>query len=286
MVWHLVGMMRSGIGFRMSALSAAVAAAVLLAALPGSIAVAAKADVECKVHNLNQASDRASLQRAVAAADPGDALLVQGTCTGTTLIDKDLDISYMGWAGAPMPLGSEYVTDPKGRIASGSSRPALVVDADVESFVVNPGLVVAGGIVIGDVAAWADGAGAARAAWRNAAPSTLASIPATTLAECHLRNDETGDEYRVGQSAMNAAAAGDRLSIRGSCGGETVIDQPTTISGWRIAISSMSLGGSQGSSDDSGPATLARVSVGSDVDRLVLKDVRVTRGFDIAGLAP
>lgn len=265
-------------------LALAATATMLISALPASVATAAKGEVACKVHNLSQSSDRGSLQRAVQAAAPGDALLVQGRCSGTTLVDKDLDLSFMGWAGAPMPLGTQYIASPAGRIVSGGSRPALVIDPSVKSFTINPGLHVAGGIVIDDVSRWRSDAGSVPAGWRTAAPSTIASLPSDNLADCHMRNDVTGDEFGDSRQAMDDAASGDRLSLRGSCVGETVFDEAARVAGWRIAISGLSFGDDTADADDSGPATLARVSVDSDVDDLILRDVRVTDGFSITDL--
>ena len=264
----------------MRGLAAAAALAMLASAWPASMAGAAQGDLACKVHNLNSGADRASLQRAVRAAAAGDALLVQGTCTGTTLIDKDLDISYLGWVGAPMPLGPQYVSKPRGRIASANLKPALVIDPAVEDFTINPGLVVAGGIVIDDVDRWRD---QVSADWQDAAPSMIVSAPTDDLRDCHLRNDVTGDEFVLSQPAMQAASASDLLALRGSCGGETVIEEPTRVAGWSIAISSLTFG-DEPSADDSGPATLATVSVDAGVDSLVLRDVRVTDGFRIDDL--
>ena len=262
-------------------LAAATMVATVASALPAAIAGAAQGDAACKVHNINSGVDRDSLQRAVRAAEPGDALLVQGTCRGTTLVDKDLDISYMGWAGAPMPLGQQYVTSPRGRIVSGGLKPALVIDPAVEYFTVNPGLVVAGGIVIDDVDAWRD---QVSAAWREASPSMIVSLASDRLSDCHLRNDATGAEFARSQRAFQSASTSDQLSLRGSCGGETVIEEPSQVAGWRIALSSMTFGEEPTGADDSGPATLASVSVDAGVDRLVLRDVRVTDGFSIDDL--
>ena len=252
--------------------AAATTAAMLLSTLPAGMATAT---ADCKVHNLGKGIDRDSLQKAVRAADAGDALLVQGTCTGTTRIDKDLDISYMGWAGAPMPLGSRYVDSPGSRISGGGAGPALVIEPGVDRFTVNPGLAVAGGIVIGDVEAWDD-----------SAPSLIAINPGASLSDCHLRNDDTEAEFGRSQEAMDVADARAHLSLRGTCTGETVIDEAARVAGWRIAISALTLGGDIEDAADSGPATLEQVRVDADVDSLVLKDVRVTDGFRITQLAP
>lgn len=266
------------------ALAAVVATGMLVSAFPANVA-AAKGDIACLVHNLNTGQDRISLQRAVRAASPGDALLVQGRCAGTTLIDKELDLSYMGWSGAPMPLGERYVASPRGRIVSDGLKPALVIDPDVEQLTVNSGLVVVGGIVIDELADWRTEAGGLPLDWRTADPSTTASIPSASLSDCHLRNDVTGAEFQQSQAAVDAAAPDQVLSLRGSCAGTTDIAEPSRMAGWRIAISSMSFDDEAGSADDSGPASLAQVRVDDGVDSLVLRDVRVTDGFRIGDLS-
>lgn len=267
-------------GWLIRVLAVAAAAAMLVSALPASVAMAAKGD--CKVHDIAKGIDRDSLQRAVWAADPGDALLVQGTCTGTTLIDKSLDISYMGWAGTSMPLGKQYRTDPRGKIRSSDGRPALVIDPSVDGFDINPGLRVSGGIVIDDIVAWQDDA--VPPAWESSGATLQASIATPSLRSCHLRNDETGDEYQLSGAALPAASAGDHLSLRGDCVGESVIDKDLQLTGWRIAISSMQLGGGKVGAGDSGLATLARVIVDDDVASLALKQLQVTGGFSIEDL--
>ena len=265
-------------------LAVATAAALLISALPASVATAAKVEVACKVHNIGKGINRDSLQRAVWAADPGDALLVQGTCTGTTLIGKDLDISYMGWSGAPMPLGQQYRTSPRGKIRSADRRPALVIDPRVDDFRINPGLRVIGGIVIGDIAAWRGSSRPVPTAWRASWATPSAPSWAARLRSCYVANDDTTAQFRRSQAAARAASPGDHLSLRGACGGETAIGKDLHVSGWRIAISSRPLGGGTASRDDSGPPTLTRVAVDDGVDSLVLKRVRVTNGFSIGDL--
>lgn len=271
-------------GRLIGALAAAAAAAMLVSALPASMA-AAKSEAGCKVHNLGTGSNRSSLQRAVWAADPGDALLVQGTCTGTTLVDKDLDVSYLGWAGAPLPLGKQYRTSPRGRIVSGDGRPALVIDPQVDDFRINPGLRVGGGIVIDDLDGWRGDSRPVSAAWEGSAASTIATA-SSGLSACLIRNDESGDEFEGIGEALEAAGPGDQLSLRGTCAGETVIDHDLLLAGWRLAISSMQFGSAKVQREDSGPPTLTRVAVDDDVESLVLKRLRVIDGFSIADLEP
>jgi hypothetical protein len=276
-------MQRRG-GKLLRVLAVAAAAAVLVSTLPGSVATADRGD--CKVHNIGKGINRDSLQRAVWAADAGDSLLVQGICTGTTLIAKNFDISYMGWAGAPMPLGKQYIASPRGKIRSGSWQPALVIDPNADDFAINPGLRVLGGIIIDELADWRGDAKPVPTAWKTLNPS--ASVPDwnARLRSCYVRTDGTGDKYRRSQAAVGAASADDQLSVRGTCAGKTVIDKDLSMTGWRVAISGTRLGSKQVSRDDSGPPTLTRVTVDDDVESLVLKRLRVTNGFSIEDLEP
>lgn len=276
-------------GKLMRVLAVAAAAAMLVSAMPAVVATAAPGELACKVHNLDQNTNRNTLQRAVWDADPGDALLVQGTCRGTTLIRKDLDISYMGWAGAPMPLGKKYVSKPRGKIVSGSWRPALVIHPRVNELTINRGLRVIGGIVIGDVKAW-QGAKAAPSAWKQAARSELSTAGTSGLRRCHVTDRGSGAEFPRSQMAVRAASPGGRLLLRGACGGETYIDKDLSIVGYRIDISAARFDAKGKTKviakDSSGPPALTRVIVDDDVDSLVLKRVRVTNGFEIRDFAP
>ena len=275
---------RSGKLIRVLAVAAA-AALLISPPCPRSAATAAKGEVACKVHNIGKGINRDSLQRAVWAADPGDALLVQGTCTGTTLTSARVSTSAT-WAGPGRRCrwASSTRPSPRGKIRSGSWRPALVIDPRVDDFRINPGLRVLGGIVIGDIAAWRGSTKPVPTAWRASSATPSAPTWAARLRSCYVANDESTARFRRSQAAARAAAPGDHLSLRGICVGETVIGKDLHVSGWRIAISSKSLGGGRASRDDSGPPTLTRVAVDDEVGSLVLKRVRVTNGFSIGDL--
>ena len=231
--------MRRRSGKLIRVLAVAAAAALLISALPASAATAAKGEVACKVHNIGKGINRDSLQRAVWAADPGDALLVQGTCTGTTLIGKDLDISYMGWSGAPMPLGQRSTRphrEARSAAAAGarrwSSTRVWTTSASTpacESLVASSSTTSRLG---GVVPSPSRQPGEPRLR-RRAPPPGL-----RRLRSCYVANDESTAQFRRSQAAARAAAPGDHLSLRGICVGETVIGKDLHVSGWRIAISS------------------------------------------------
>lgn len=262
-------------------LAVAAAAAMLISAIPGSVATAKVAP--CKVYNLDKGIGRNTLQRAVWDADPGDSLMVLGTCVGTTIVRKDLEIGWVETSGRPLGKGKAVSVKP--RIQSGSWRPALVIHPSVEDFHVWPGLPVVGGIVIGDHQAWQGNARPVPIAWKSAAPSPIATKARPGLRACHVRND-SGAQFLRSQVAVRAASRGDHLSLRGACGGATYIRQDLSMAGWRVAISAKVFGSSRTSRKDSGPPTLTRVIVDDDVDSLVLKRVRVTNGFTIREVGP
>jgi hypothetical protein len=189
-----------------------------------------------------------------------------------------------------MPLGQKYVTKPRGKIVSGSWRPALVVARTVDDLTINRGLRVVGGIVVGDVKAWLGTAKPVPSAWQLATSSGVATSALTGLRRCHVTNRDSGARFARSQVAVRNASPGGRLWLRGACGGETVIRQDLSIGGYRIAISGARFD-KHGkvkvySRDDSGPPALTRVIVDDDVDSLVIKGVRVTNGFRITDLTP
>ncbi len=81
---------RPGISIRtaLALIGSLALAATLLAASPASAA----SPTACRVRNLETGITKASLQKAVFRARPGDRLTVKGTCKGTTTIRKDLTI--------------------------------------------------------------------------------------------------------------------------------------------------------------------------------------------------
>ncbi len=265
----------------MRVLAVAAAAAMMLSALPASVTVAG--NTSCRVYNVDKEIGRNTLQRAVWDADSGDRLILSGTCVGTTIVRKDLEIGWVETSTKPIGSGKAVVVKPG--IKSGSWRPALVIHPSVDDFHVWPGLPVTGGIVIGPVKGWMGDARPVPPAWKTAAPAFIATKAKPSLRACHVRND-SGAQYLRSQVAVRSASAKDDLSLRGACGGATYIKQDLSIAGWRIAISAKTLGSKRISRKDSGPATLTRVIVDDDVDSLVLKRVRVSNGFGIGDFAP
>ncbi len=79
---------------------AAVSAAMLLSLLATTPA-AATTVINCKAG--------ADLQAAIGAASPGDTLLIQGTCKGTFVIDKDLNLKGRGTRPTLDGQGSDTV---------------------------------------------------------------------------------------------------------------------------------------------------------------------------------
>lgn len=271
-------------GRLMRALAVAAAAAMLVSAMPASAATGAKGDGACRVYNTDKQIGRNTLQRAVWDADPGDQLLLYGTCVGTTIVRKNLAIAGAEASTQALPKGPVSSTG-KPRIRSGSWRPALVIDPSVDEFAIDGPLPVIGGIVIGDADDWQGASQPVSRAWRSAQPSGIASKSSPRLRRCHVRNDDTGDQYRRSQHAVGLASAGDRLSLRGACWGTTVIDQGLTLVGWRVAISSKVFG-QKVQRADSGPPLLGSVVVDDDVDDLVLRRMRIKNGFRITDRSP
>ena len=77
--------------------------AVLIAVMQAAVAPTLAASAACRVTNLDTAMVEDALQAAVDAASAGQHLTVEGTCHGTTVIDKDLVITGIetGSSGRP-----------------------------------------------------------------------------------------------------------------------------------------------------------------------------------------
>ena len=78
----------------MRSLRLAVSGIVLAALVLGSLAVAtpASAAVDCSVKNKSRGGTYSDLQAAIDDAHSGDGLHVEGTCTGTFDVDKNLRV--------------------------------------------------------------------------------------------------------------------------------------------------------------------------------------------------
>ena len=61
---------------------------------------------------------------------------------------------------------------------------------------------------------------------------TLGAAPVSAAApDCRVQNTDTGKTYQALQAAVDAARDGDRLTVRGTCVGATVIDSRLVIQG-------------------------------------------------------
>lgn len=243
----------------------AITAALLLAALPGSVATAATGPKACKVHNATQKIGRNTLQRAVWAANAGDTLIVRGTCVGTTIIKKDLTI---GWVELPR---SGTPT-----LRSNSKLPTLVVDSGVTGLEIKPGLRVQGTVVVDDVRAWK----------RSVAAASGSVTPASVRKEraCSIRNRRSGDRFGRMQRAVVAASPADSLVFTGKCWGGTTIDKSLTIRGLRIQASSIECGPKKCSKPtvtDTGVPVITDVTVESGVEGVTLTRLALPKGFAV-----
>jgi hypothetical protein len=210
-------------------LAIAIAAALLISALPGSMASAASPRA-CRVYNLDQEIGRNTLQRAVWAADPGDRLAVRGRCTGTTRIGKDLHIRGMR---------IKSVT-PGGRLLD-SGRPTiggLMVDPRVDDLTIAKNVLVRKGVSVGSLATpkpvMAD------SAWGSAVepaglPPNMRTIThydrtCRVMTDAGMHNDL--------QTAIDATPDKGSLSFVGTCSGRVSITKDLHISGVQIGAAS------------------------------------------------
>jgi len=82
---------------------------------------------------------------------------------------------------------------------------------------------------------------ATHATWQSLVAATVAlallltlgatSGSAALLKTCRVRNTDTGKAHKALQAAVDAASGGDRLTVRGTCHGGTVIDRDLIING-------------------------------------------------------
>ena len=270
-------------------LALAAAAAMTATAIAGSLAVAAD-PTACKVTNVDKGTGRDSLQRAVWAADPGDTLLVQGTCVGTTVVRKDLTI---GWTRiiATGRLGGGKVSDSgPPMLRSGSWRPTLIIDPSVDDLHVLRGGTIKQGFVIGEVRDWrVPDKAAAPAFWTTwgKARAFLGGWRKSTLDICAVW--DAADERRsFGLSAaVDAAGPGARLVLAGKCKGPTSVKQSLYVRGSRLP-------GDQGCREapddviecidyiDHGPPKIkGRLDISADVDEVAFRRLTLKGGVRI-----
>jgi hypothetical protein len=211
------------------ALAIAIAVALLISALPGSVASAASPRA-CRVYNVDKEIGRNTLQRAVWAADPGDRLAVRGRCTGTTRIGKDLHIRGMR---------IKSVT-PGGRLLD-SGRPTiggLMVDPRVDDLTIAKNVLVRKGVSVGSLATpkpvMAD------SAWGSAVEPAGLPPNMTTITHydrtCRVMTD--AGMHNDLQTAIDATADKGSLSFVGTCSGHVSITKDLNISGVQISAAS------------------------------------------------
>lgn len=272
------------------ALVLALATAVLATASAASVAAAAS-PLPCKVHDLTKGIDRNSLQRAVWAADPGDVLLVQGTCVGTTVIRKDLTIGPMGTKHLPLPLGEEYVIDPRATLGSGSWRPTLIIDPAVDDLWITPGLRVKQGFVIGEPRDWRIGSKAAApwywAHWGGARP-VLGGSRRRTLDTCAVWDAGRSGMRSSLAAAVDAAPRGARLVLAGRCQGPTTISANVFVHGSRLPGNHGCYHDPRSDAtvcidyvDHGPPRVKGQLDISADVDRLAFKRLTLQGGIRI-----
>ena len=210
-------------------LAIAIAAALLISALPGSVASAASPRA-CKVYNLDQEIGRNTLQRAVWAADPGDRLAVRGRCTGTTRIGKDLRIRGMR---------IKSVT-PGGRLLD-SGRPTiggLVVDPRGDGLTIAKNVLVREGFAVVGLAVTKPAM--TNSGWDSAvAPAGLPPDTKTTTRydrTCLVMTD--AGAHKDLQSAIDATPDEGHLSFVGTCSGRVSITKDLDILGVQIGHAS------------------------------------------------
>lgn len=272
-------------------LAAAVATATVATALSVSLA-AAVSPLDCKVYNVDKDIGRNTLQRAVWAADPGDTLLVQGTCVGTTRVTKDLHIGYMGTPAAPLPLGDGFVIDQEATLRSGSWRPTLIIDPSVDDFRIYRGLTVKQGFVIDDPSAWRDVTRATAPRywthWGKARP-VLGGSRRGTINDCVVWNASGQKRFGRLPTAIDDAGDGARLVLAGKCWSRSSVEQRVFAHGSRVPGD----GGCRILSDDStvcidyadfGPPRIkGRIDISADVDEVAFKRLTLTGGVRISG---
>ncbi len=246
----------------------AAAAAMLVSGVPA--ASSATSAAACKVTNTATGAVRGNLQRAIRAASPGDRLVVQGTCTGTTIIDRDVTI------GGRRIASSSMVCDQNGcrrtgvrdsgppTLKSGSRRPALIIEPRVDGLRIAKRVVVRPGLVVGDAGAWAP-------AWW-AAPS--GSVPPLRRSSCRVMNVGTIQSYGALPPAVREASAGDRLMLLGRCRRASHVHDDLGIYGVRVATD-------KPRPSISAPRRGVALTVDASVDQFVLRGVELRGGLRI-----
>ena len=271
-------------------LAAAMAAAMVATALSASLGAAAS-PTACRVVNTDKDISRNSLQRAAWAADPGDTLLVQGTCVGTAVIRKNLTISWIRASSSVIPTSpAKRLDSGPPTLRSGSWRPTLIIDPAVDDLRIRPGGTIKQGFVIGDPVDWR---GATRKTaprywthWGKARPA-FGGDRRGTIDDCAVWNASGLKRFDRLPTAIADAGDGARLVLAGKCWGKNEIRQRVYIHGSRVP-------GDHGCRQLKGGATVCidyvdfgpprikgRVVITADVEEVAFKRLTLTGGIRI-----
>jgi hypothetical protein len=260
---------------------------LLLAVLPGAVVQGGQRDCSVRTGSPTSEVRHDSLAAAVRAAAPGDDLYVVGTCTGTTVVDRDLRIAgrrligvvHDQCRGPDCVVGGSVVFD-SGRpvIRSGSSRPALVIAPQVEDLAIEDSVAVRGGLVIGD---------SALERRRTMSPFPRSPFPRGVRVRMVPRCTAFAAGGHLGEALADPTGRS-HMVFTGLCKGQFVIERPLRLTGARLAASSMTAG-SGVHRTDSGPPRIRSVrysdlppfSVDPSVDHLVLEGFHLSDGFRI-----
>ena len=267
----------------------AVTATLLLAALPGSVVATSYGPKACKVMNVNQGFGRDSLQKAVWAAAPGDTLSLQGTCTGTTLIEKSVTIGGFPVGGSECGANGNCQSHGDSgwpTLKSGTWRPTIVVDPGVTDFKI-VGVAIRHGLIVDEIANWKGKTRVKKATWRSHPRSARGSFyfdPGRGRRACSVIDMESGERFERMQLAVDAASAGDHLLFQGKCG-STVVDKSLHIQGLRTVLASSvecrSGRCSKPHETTTGVPVLGNVAVAAGVDDVAFKHVRIQDSFAV-----
>jgi hypothetical protein len=276
------------------ALAVAITAGLLSVALPASAAAGDGAGA-CKVYNTSQGFGRDSLQKAVWAADAGDSLMWRGTCEGTTLVSKNVDV--LSFRISAMECDRRHDCRVSGdpgmpSLRSGTWRPTIVVDPRVTDLEIVPRGKIHHGVVIDQVANWKRRTRVAPIAWRShprSAKGPSALDPARGRRACLILNLVSGARFEHMQRAVEAASAGDSLTFQGKCTEPIVIDRSLHIQGHRSPLprgAGCAVRGCSASRGTTGTPMLGSVTVVAGVDDVALKHLTINGRFAVRQATP
>lgn len=276
------------------ALAVAITAGLLSVALPGSVTAGDGAEA-CRVYNTSQGFGRDSLQKAVWAADAGDSLMWRGTCEGTTLVRKNVEVT--SFRISAMECDRRHGCRLNGdtgvpSLRSGTWRPTIVVDPSVTDLEIVPRGKIHHGVVIDQVADWKRRTRVAPLAWRShprSARGPSVFDPARGRRACLVLNLESGARFEHMQRAVDAASAGDSLTFQGKCTAPLVIDKSLHIQGHRSTLprgAGCDAPGCSASRGTTGVPVLGSVTVVAGVDDVALKHLTINGRFAVRETIP